>query len=665
MPMPAPRSGESRQDFVSRFMSDEDMKKEFPKQKQRLAVAFQKWRDAQGEKSIDPIIDGLIQSMAEELKAAETYEDRAQMVAADKNLLAVYAHIIQEEYEHFDEFVSALNGDLPVSSSELEVRFVGPDVLLDYKGMNPAFAKLIKFSGCADNEILCLQGMSDEETQKTINHERQEYDMLMSGIPYWPAHKKLMQEEEPETMKYKDAKRLMAVKFVDEDKGIIEGIYAPFGGPLGGKDLQNEYFDKTTDFCEKWFPGGRPILYHHGMDESVKAEVIGHDIATKVLDNGRWLQAQLDKSVKYWKEIKQLILDGRMFFSSGAVPHLVEKAVDGKLLRWPWVETSLTVSPANPMATVDSIKAIEVLKAVGATDEQLKNIIQEIKDAPIVDLTNNKEAKNMGQEATKSKSVKVQCPKCKAEFDYTMPEAAGTPAPVDPGTEHAPAGDKQPPATNPGVNQGMAPETHVATTTTESAGQSGQHGGSTPAPEKPEGDRTAGKGETPKPAATVSVKEPEPPAATTQASDNTASSTGTPPGKSIETEDKSSAAVKVEISADKAVEAIKAQTDGLKAMLAEHLKSVEGSVKEAVKPLEDRIKALENQPADSGPIRRAPNSANPLEDESSSSLKRMFDDPATPQAVKAYIGEQLAAKEVSDMIAKGPQRIGRKVIAEK
>jgi hypothetical protein len=508
-----------------------------------------------------------------------------------------------------------------------------------------------KYDWIPSNEIWVDQA-NVAEMPFIVLHEIVEVMFMYGGMNYDAAHERANVEEQAaraapatvagrilekltacheveETMRYKDAKK-MAVKFADEEQGIIEGLAAPFGGPLGGKDLQGEYFDKDTDFCEKWF-ASRPILYHHGLDAEVKALVVGRDTATKTVDNGRWLQAQLDKSMAYWKELKELIKQGKVFFSTGAVPHLVEKAVDGRIIRWPWVETSLTVSPANPIAMVETFKAIEWLKAVGITDF---TSIQEVQK----------------KEETKSmKSIKITCPLCQKEFDYEQPDDKDdTPASDTPASEQ----ERQKPAENPGVNQGMAPETHVPTASVETAGQSGQHGGATAAPDKPVGDMV-GKGETPKPAATVVAKEPEPPPAATQASDNTASSTGTPPVKSAD--------AKVESDATKAM-------DGLKAMLAEHLKTVETSVREAVKPLEERIKTLEETPADIGPLRRpikamrVENPANPLPgegDEDTTGLTEIFDDPTTPPAVKSYVGEKLAAVEVRKLLDKGPQRLGR------
>jgi hypothetical protein len=46
MPMMRPRSNESQQEFVSRFMGDATMVRDYPDQKQRAAVAYSQWRRA-------------------------------------------------------------------------------------------------------------------------------------------------------------------------------------------------------------------------------------------------------------------------------------------------------------------------------------------------------------------------------------------------------------------------------------------------------------------------------------------------------------------------------------------------------------------------------------------------------------------------------------------
>jgi len=43
MPLPAPRKGESKEDFIARFMSDPQANQEYPDADQRYAVAIQMW----------------------------------------------------------------------------------------------------------------------------------------------------------------------------------------------------------------------------------------------------------------------------------------------------------------------------------------------------------------------------------------------------------------------------------------------------------------------------------------------------------------------------------------------------------------------------------------------------------------------------------------------
>lgn len=46
-PLPKPKKGESKNDFISRCMSNNAMEREFPK-KQRLAVCHNQWRRVHG-----------------------------------------------------------------------------------------------------------------------------------------------------------------------------------------------------------------------------------------------------------------------------------------------------------------------------------------------------------------------------------------------------------------------------------------------------------------------------------------------------------------------------------------------------------------------------------------------------------------------------------------
>ena len=50
MPIPTPEKGEKKQDFISRCMDNEVMKREFPKGEQRVAVCYSSYRKARGGK---------------------------------------------------------------------------------------------------------------------------------------------------------------------------------------------------------------------------------------------------------------------------------------------------------------------------------------------------------------------------------------------------------------------------------------------------------------------------------------------------------------------------------------------------------------------------------------------------------------------------------------
>ena len=160
-----------------------------------------------------------------------------------------------------------------------------------------------------------------------------------------------------------------AVKFVKGSPELIEGLAIPYGGPIAGKDFDGEHFESDTDLCLPWFgETGRPTLYGHGLNPATKAEVVGRQVTLEDRDAGRWVQVELDKSSKYRDLIGQLVDQGALSFSSGAMPHLVQTTKDGKITRWPWVELSLTPTPANPFAAVYAVKSADLIEHYAASD---------------------------------------------------------------------------------------------------------------------------------------------------------------------------------------------------------------------------------------------------------------------------------------------------------
>jgi len=51
MPLPTPKRGEKRQDFIKRCMDNSVMKREFKDKDQRLAVCHSVWSDKKGDRS--------------------------------------------------------------------------------------------------------------------------------------------------------------------------------------------------------------------------------------------------------------------------------------------------------------------------------------------------------------------------------------------------------------------------------------------------------------------------------------------------------------------------------------------------------------------------------------------------------------------------------------
>ena len=166
--------------------------------------------------------------------------------------------------------------------------------------------------------------------------------------------------------------RAGTVKFADGSDTRLRVLAVPFGGPreLGGKDLDGEYFSAKTDLCTSWYPVQRPLLYEHGKHADVDVAPVGKVDSTTVSvedEVGVWVEAELDRQAQYYEHIRRLVEQKKLYASSGAMGHLVKRADDGHLDRWPWVELSLTPTPANPLARVEAKTAVKHYEAAGIT----------------------------------------------------------------------------------------------------------------------------------------------------------------------------------------------------------------------------------------------------------------------------------------------------------
>lgn len=64
MPLPRPNKNEKEDDFISRCMSSETIKKDFETQDQRLAVCYNQWKRSKKENSEEEDELGLNQALA-------------------------------------------------------------------------------------------------------------------------------------------------------------------------------------------------------------------------------------------------------------------------------------------------------------------------------------------------------------------------------------------------------------------------------------------------------------------------------------------------------------------------------------------------------------------------------------------------------------------------
>lgn len=153
----------------------------------------------------------------------------------------------------------------------------------------------------------------------------------------------------------------LAVKSLDE-RGRVGG-YLVVWGNRQQPDLHGEYFTPQTDFALDWFPV-RPVLYHHGLNNALKSALVGTLDRLRVDELGIWAEAQLHLEQPHVAAVLRMIDEGALAWSSGSLPHLVERAADGRILRWPLIEGSLTPNPAEPRHT-DVQRLESAYKALG------------------------------------------------------------------------------------------------------------------------------------------------------------------------------------------------------------------------------------------------------------------------------------------------------------
>lgn len=152
----------------------------------------------------------------------------------------------------------------------------------------------------------------------------------------------------------------------------------PFGGPVRGRDLDGEYFSPRTDIKADWFPQ-RPAIFHHGGDVEMKDEIVGMEDPPDKERDGWWAEMWLNRQSAYYDRLDKMLEQGKLYGSSGSMPHLVRKASDGEILVWPHVEQTLTFTPINPYSRITASKAVRDYDSAGIElDPALKGLLADL-----------------------------------------------------------------------------------------------------------------------------------------------------------------------------------------------------------------------------------------------------------------------------------------------
>lgn len=212
-------------------------------------------------------------------------------------------------------------------------------------------------------------------------------------------------EHEPISRLYLKAANQAA--FFDGDSQMEDKTYS-FGSPVkavsdnrvGGylvvfsdankRDLEGEYFTPETNFYVN-IPDDvayLKTLYNHGLKNGTEFYRIGKFVDARQDDLGIWVEAEIDLSNRYSQAIMKLVKEGRLGWSSGAIPHSVKVANDGRITHWALVEGSLTVSPAMPFETkIHSQKSLrELLLREGLGIDPMEAAVEAIDAAKSSDI---------------------------------------------------------------------------------------------------------------------------------------------------------------------------------------------------------------------------------------------------------------------------------------
>ena len=130
------------------------------------------------------------------------------------------------------------------------------------------------------------------------------------------------------------------------------GEYLVLWGSPEERDSYRTYFTPETEEFDVVFRavGRVPMFYHHAMHDEVRTSVIGLVDVMLPDSIGLWVEGELNKASKYREDIRFMLSQKSLWWSSGTLPGAVletEIADDGWIPRWPIVDASMTPRPAE------------------------------------------------------------------------------------------------------------------------------------------------------------------------------------------------------------------------------------------------------------------------------------------------------------------------------
>lgn len=152
-------------------------------------------------------------------------------------------------------------------------------------------------------------------------------------------------------------------------------------------DLEEEFFNAETNY-DLDRSTASSVYFNHGIDPVLQKRRLGLGEMAIDGDVGVWIEAQLELRDQYERAVYDLTEAGKMGWSSGTSPSLIERVPvnSGKatwIKSWPLgLDASLTVIPAEPRNTAIPLKSF-----VKSQKYDLRALLEGAGEAPTVDPT--------------------------------------------------------------------------------------------------------------------------------------------------------------------------------------------------------------------------------------------------------------------------------------